>query len=397
MAIRFRKSFKLAPGIRWNVSSSGSSWTVGPRGASVGIGKRGVHLNSGIPGTGFSSRTQLVAGGTPRSRPTPNTSTTVSLSCSIREDGTLAFVDKATGQPVSEQVVEAAKKQNREALMGLIQRKCDEINDQVEALGRLHHDTPPPTPPRFVPESFELPRPAEPERAPSGLFARLVPGRRDRLETEYQQALSRHQFAVRDWESQKAAFESAVRERQKLIETSIYSDIPAMERFFEESLSEVVWPRETAVAFEIGDQGKTVAIDVDLPEIEEMPTRFAAVPVRGLKLSVKELSKTKLQTLYAEHVQGIVFRVAGEAFAALPAAQVVTVSGYSQRRDQATGQLRDEYLISVRIPRNKWVGIDFNHLASVDVGEALARFDLRRSLSKSAVFKAIEPHEAAST
>jgi hypothetical protein len=39
MGFRFRKSFKLAPGVRMNLSGSGLGWTLGPRGASIGIGK----------------------------------------------------------------------------------------------------------------------------------------------------------------------------------------------------------------------------------------------------------------------------------------------------------------------------------------------------------------------
>jgi Protein of unknown function (DUF4236) len=49
VALRFRKSIKLAPGVRWNLSNSGFSWTLGPRGASVGIEKRGAFINVGIP------------------------------------------------------------------------------------------------------------------------------------------------------------------------------------------------------------------------------------------------------------------------------------------------------------------------------------------------------------
>ena len=61
MAIRFRKSFKLAPGVRMNLSGSGLSATFGPRGASVSVGKRGVHGNVGLPGTGLSMRQKLSA------------------------------------------------------------------------------------------------------------------------------------------------------------------------------------------------------------------------------------------------------------------------------------------------------------------------------------------------
>jgi hypothetical protein len=57
--MRFRKSIKIAPGIKVNVSKSGLSTTVGKRGLSVNAGSKGVYLNTGIPGTGVSSRTKL--------------------------------------------------------------------------------------------------------------------------------------------------------------------------------------------------------------------------------------------------------------------------------------------------------------------------------------------------
>ncbi|QIL78135.1 DUF4236 domain-containing protein [Hymenobacter sp. HDW8] len=51
MGFRFRKSFKIAPGLKLNVSKSGFSTTIGGRGASVNIGKKGAYLNTSIPGT----------------------------------------------------------------------------------------------------------------------------------------------------------------------------------------------------------------------------------------------------------------------------------------------------------------------------------------------------------
>lgn len=59
MGIRFRRSIRLFPGFRVNVTGSGLSATVGPRGASVNVGSRGTYANVGLPGTGISSRTRL--------------------------------------------------------------------------------------------------------------------------------------------------------------------------------------------------------------------------------------------------------------------------------------------------------------------------------------------------
>lgn len=55
MGFNFRKSFKIAPGIRLNVGKKGiSSLSVGGKGARVSVGKKGVRTTVGIPGSGLS-------------------------------------------------------------------------------------------------------------------------------------------------------------------------------------------------------------------------------------------------------------------------------------------------------------------------------------------------------
>ena len=124
-----------------------------------------------------------------------------------------------------------------------------------------------------------------------------------------------------------------------------------------------------------------------------MPNKKAAVPSRGLRLSVKEMSAIQVQKLYMHHVHGIGFRIIGEVFAALPEARRVVLSGYTQRRDKGTGQLTDEYLYSVSVLRSVWNAIDFSEagLMGLDVIESLAQFNLRRTMSKTGVFKPIIP------
>ena len=51
---RFRKSFKILPGVRWNIGKTGTSFTFGGRGLRHTIGSRGARTSVGIPGTGVS-------------------------------------------------------------------------------------------------------------------------------------------------------------------------------------------------------------------------------------------------------------------------------------------------------------------------------------------------------
>ncbi|ABM96828.1 DUF4236 domain-containing protein [Methylibium petroleiphilum] len=398
MALRFRKTFKLAPGVRWTISGSGSSWSFGPRGASISVGKRGVYANYSIPGTGLSYRERL--GGrseTPSAQLGPPQTTKVSLTCGIDDEGVLSFTDGA-GMPLSEAVVEAAKKQNRDAILALIQRKCDELNDQVEALGRLHHDTPDSrVKPKFEPQRINLVAPERPTLRVPTFLEGLRKSVRLAIQEENDRALARFEGDTEEFERQRRAFYAAETKRRVLVEQLIYQDVQAMEDFLEANLQDIVWPRETQVAVDIGDGGLTVQLDVDLPEIENMPTKSAAVPARGLKLSVKELPAAKVRRLYADHVHGIVFRLVGETFAALPVARTVVVSGYSQRSNSATGHLEDQYLLSVKVAREAWEQLAFDRLAELNVVDSLARHELRRDLTRIGELRPIRPFQEEET
>lgn len=55
MGLNFRKSFKIAPGVRLNVGKKGiSSLSVGGKGARVSVGKKGARSTISAPGTGLS-------------------------------------------------------------------------------------------------------------------------------------------------------------------------------------------------------------------------------------------------------------------------------------------------------------------------------------------------------
>lgn len=312
------------------------------------------------------------------------------MTCSVNEDGTLKFVD-ASGNPIDDHTIEVAKKQNREALQGLIQRACDEINDEVSALGRLHLGTPDPrVAPRFDPQPFDEPLPPPPAESKVGFLAGLFASKREAIERANADARAEYQRMHAVWTGRKAAHETEQDRLRERIERVKLADVAAMEAYFAERLESIDWPRETLVAFEVREAGRLLALDVDLPEIEHMPSKVATVPARGLKLSVKDMTAGQLQKLYMGHVHGILFRLIGEAFAALPAIETVTASGYSQRADPATGKVGDEYLLSLRVSRARWLGLDFGNLGAIDVVEALGALGAVRNVQRGGKLAAIQ-------
>ena len=391
MALRFRRSFRVAPGIRVNFSGSGASLSVGPRGASATLGSRGTFFNAGIPGTGLSSRSRIGTPARPAADPPNPGRVSVRVTVAVEDDGTIKFLD-ADGTPLSPEWVERAKRQMGDKIRNLIERCCDEINAKVEALGTIHLQTPAPHERlRYEPREFDQVAPTPPAMKRHGFLGWLFKSTRTRIDADNAERQARFEGAMKDWNSAKAAFDESEQARKVLLEERVLSDVDAMEQVLEGALKAITWPRETIVSTEISESGRVLQLDVDLPEIEDMPRTTASTPSKGYKLTVKEMSAAKLQKLYMQHVHGIGFRIIGEAFAVLPKIEEVLLSAFSQRPNKATGAAVDEYLYSVRVKRDDWSAISFANLKARDVVTALERFELRRQMSKTGAFTPVEP------
>ena len=59
MGLRVRRSIKVVPGVRLNLTQKGiSSLSIGKRGATINVNRQGVQASLGVPGTGVSYRTK---------------------------------------------------------------------------------------------------------------------------------------------------------------------------------------------------------------------------------------------------------------------------------------------------------------------------------------------------
>jgi hypothetical protein len=164
-----------------------------------------------------------------------------------------------------------------------------------------------------------------------------------------------------------------------------------MESVLDDHMLDIDWPQQTELSFELSADGKMLMLDVDLPEIEDFPTTELRVYERGIGVSVKELSDTASRKLYMAHVHGMGIRLVGECFACAPSVEQVVLSAFTQVVRADTGQTEDRYIYSVKVRRNAWARIHFGNLEAVDPVAALAAFELRRDMTKTGIFTAIEP------
>ncbi len=305
MPIRFRKSIKILPGVRLNLSKSGISVTLGGKLFSLNLGKTGTYANVDLPGSGLVYRTRL--GGKKG-----KTQTGEDVTLALHEDGSLQLLDEDEN-PLS--TAAAYRKANKKEIITWLEESCGRVNNDTLALIHFHQTTP----------------------APS---------------------------------SAHPPFDDPQTTLAKRIEA-------------------ITWPRETNVSFDI--EADTILLDVDLPEIEDMPDMQAVVNKTDLRLVWKDRSLSQRRKEYQTHVHAVAFRLLGELFAALPNVNTIVLSAYSQRADPRTGQIGDDYLLSVRVSREQWQQINFANLEAVDVVACFDLFAVRRKMNQRGDMSPIEP------
>ncbi|HHL0036608.1 TPA: DUF4236 domain-containing protein [Enterobacter mori] len=399
MGFRFRKTINIIPGVRLNLSNGAPSLSVGPRGASVSIGSRGTYANLGLPGTGLSYRTRLDSSA--RSRTARSAQPDPSLRLELEQEvgalmsvvSSIANIHELTPDP-------------RQGI------SWSELETEYLASRQKPWLVPAPVRPA-KPELMPLPEQPD-ESTGVGFFGKWFESdaaRAERLEelrnqwqqtladTERENTLRQHRYQQQRtaWAEQYANWQFEAKEHESRL---IVSQAEARDQFrrdsafFESRLGEVLaqteWPRETLVTFEVKPEQSTVWLDVDLPEIEDMPDKTYGVNARGTEITEKAMTQKAQRENYARHVHGCLLRLAGIALHTLPFDYVV-VSGFTQRVSKRTGYLEDEYILSCKCSRAQMASINFAGIKHVDPVEALGDYPVIRKMSTTFIFQAIEP------
>lgn len=447
MAFRFRRSIRIAPGLRINLGKRGVSLSAGGRGATITTGARGTYANVGIPGSGLSYR-ERIGGGSEQRRTTRTQQRLDSESKRLekerirqealskiklsldKETGALQ-IENAFGAPLSRQDLKLVWDQKKDMILEWLEQQADATNGDVELLTTIHEDTPSPDsepeyniepfnqqPPEHPKEPDEVPKPSAQILPDLGFFASFSKSKitaheekqqqinsahtkamrawveeRRKLHENYQVALEKYTNAKQEWDNHKKEYETNEVKRREEFPNLLRTNTDVMNKTLEDALNSLSWPRETLVSYQITDNGRQAWIDVDLPEIELLPIKQASVASSGKKLNIKDKTAKQLQLEYALHIHGIAFRLAGTIFATLPTVNTAIISGFSQRLDSSTGKTNDEYLLSIRVEREQYTKINFDSLDKVNPIDAMGAFEIRRKLTSTGVFKAIDPFE----
>ena len=281
----------------------------------------------------------------------------------------------------------------------MLEENCEEFNNKIKTLLKIHLDTPAPdTEILYTPIPFSRDKPVPPDKskfiAPTpippaqldqniltkniGFLGKLRDEKNKRLMDEYElnvaqaerlqqeldnklaeeQGVYNNQLAY--WHEDKEAFEKEQEKLAKFVNIERLVNIEAMQDFLGEHLNSLAWPLETNISFEVDSGAEQIWVDIDLPEIEMMPTKVAKVNKVKLNLSISDLPKSLQQQNYINHVHSIGFRLLGEIFVALPSMKEIVISAYSQRINRKTGHVEDEYLYSAGFREKLGRGINFS-------------------------------------
>jgi hypothetical protein len=236
-------------------------------------------------------------------------------------------------------LVDGAADMEREAALAV----CEHLNEHVEAMAFAQRWTPRPDE-QLVPvavRSFAEPEPEQPKAAAKGLKS-LSPNER--------QAFADYLDARAAWLTRRIAFEANQRGLREVAAQAAQGDPNAMREHLMSCLRDVLWPLPTTISFMFDTQ--EIALDVLVPGLADLPDREAALAY-GNRVSVRRMSEVVQSKLHNRHVLGLVVRLIGELFAALPTMQRVTVSAVRA----SSGHRPQAYIASARAERDLWTAL----------------------------------------
>lgn len=270
-------------------------------------------------------------------------------------------------------LVDGAADMEREAALAV----CQHLNEHVEAMAYPQRWTPTPDL-LLVPLTVRAFAEAAPE-APKPI------GQKDGKPVFKPRAMSDYLDDRAKWLARRFAWESTQKTLQEHSQRAAQGDPEAMREHLLSCLKDILWPLPTTVSFQFDDI-TAVRMDVQLPLLPTLPDREAAIDY-GNRVSVRRMSEVIHTKLHNRHAIGLVLRLMGEVFAALPTVQQTTVSARQQPPDNRPPR----YVITARAPRKSWSALHQRGAVTAgDGSNCLQSIESRVNLTGLGAFLPIE-------
>lgn len=152
-------------------------------------------------------------------------------------------------------------------------------------------------------------------------------------------------------------------------------------------------PMEYFVDFAYEEESGRVMVDLDLPEIEDIPVKKIILTPTGKK-SIRLKGQTDLRSDYANCVFGLAMYVAYSIFNISLKVKSVEISAFTQRKDANSALATDQYVFVVDFTRDLFSEIDFSRFSSIQIMDFFHRhynmtksFDMKQLILSTAYSK----------
>lgn len=171
------------------------------------------------------------------------------------------------------------------------------------------------------------------------------------------------------------------------LENMISGDEQYVNERIEKIISELILPVEFIIDFEYHSDKGELKIDLDLPEVEDLPHLKVNTLSTG-KISIKNKTQKEINNEYGKCVGGMAFFLGGTFFNISTKIKEIIISGYTQRLNKANGNIEDQYIYSVKFGREEFQKINFH---KIDPLQAFSNFETNMNVSNTFEFRTIIP------
>lgn len=357
MGLRFRKSIKIAPGVRLNVSSKSTGLSIGGNGLRYSINSRGRSTTTvGLPGTGLSYSTSK------------NYKTKA-----YRNRNNLKEQEKAIKQAQAKEQAqyEVAVFENQCELIKSIHKECDDYVDWHKIL-----KSEPPYPLNGI-GRHELEAKKKYENHKISFLDWLFKREEkvtNQLVKEVAAAKEKDQEEYEEWNN-------SVLTAKEILKGNINTYLSVIEEMNPlEDLSEF------GSGFEFStDDRSYIEVDFDVQFKNVIPTDEKRITQTG-KLSIKQMTKTRYFDLQQDYVCSCTIRIARDLFALLPLKTVI-IHAYEEKLSTATGLNERVLILSVKIDRDILNSLD---LDKIDCSDSMVNFQHNMQFKKTRGFEAVD-------
>ncbi len=363
MGLNFRKSIKIAPGVRVNVGKKSTSLSFGGNGLRYSISSNGKRRSTiGIPGSGLSYTTS--SGGTYKNRGKQYKSK------AYQQRQHLKQLEKQEKRELARFEVE--RYENSCEILKSIHMEADDPVDW----NYHYHSTPPFNANVAGPKEKEAK--VKLENYKPGFFDKLFKSnKKEVLENEIAKARKEDQEAYKEWQNLKT-----------LSERVLSGDLDAYMEVIEQ-MDPLEDLHEFGSGFEIGcNDASTLFVTFDVHSQTIIPKNEKTLTQAG-NLSTKKLTKTKYFDLQQDYVSSCTIRIARDMFAILPV-ETVYVHAYDEQRNSETGHVERLCILSVKFDRAALESLNFDF---IDPSDALNNFQHNMKFRKTMGFAEVEEIE----